>query len=79
MPTLKHVLSAIDALGVKEFDSTMLAWKLEQQGFELRAIDTAIKSALAGGYILFTHRGMLRKVKPEPPAKKTTPNPDAAP
>ena len=66
MPTLKNVLDAIDALGAKEFQSTMLVWQLEQQGFSLPAINAAIQAAMASGFILFTHRGMMRKAVPRP-------------
>lgn len=79
MPTLKNVLDAIDALGVKEFQSTMLVWKLEQQGFSLPAINVAIQAAMASGYILFTHRGMMRKALPRPTklVKPAEPGPGA--
>ena len=66
MPTVKNVLDAMDALGAKEFQSTTLVWKLEQQGFSQPEINVAIQAAMANGFILFTHRGMMRKALPRP-------------
>ncbi len=61
MPTLKDVLEAFDSFGDQVIQQMALVRAMEKRGFEIDAVPTAIREAIASGHLAYTDASGIRR------------------